>query len=300
MQSRVVVVVLSLSIVALAAFIILSHERGPASDTTQLSDQYPKTNVSDEYELSEHRLEHREVNSANLVDASFTNIFDKNTSVDDVAQSLRKKNAVKHDSDLALLEQALLDQNGEDVIRHELANLLRRSGYKQLTDNLIAILNNTEESERFRNFAVQHLFSNYADADADERARILGSLRSCLNDRHTAVRREGLYGLYRIGERDTLTIAQQWLADDLDDGTHDLAIRVLRESKYTAALPQMRKISTSSKAEPIRIAAITTLGAWQDAQSERLLVDLQRSESVRVQRACQLALRRIRGELPAP
>ena len=64
---------------------------------------------------------------------------------------------VKDAGDLAVLIKLLSDPGEPDTVRHEVANLLRRSDYPGLETALLAVLENPAEKARFRGWAVQHL-----------------------------------------------------------------------------------------------------------------------------------------------
>ena len=205
---------------------------------------------------------------------------------------------IRYDEDVLRVVAVLKDIDEEQTVRHEIANLLRRSGYAELTNVLIGILDNGRETERFRNFAVQHLYLNYADADNEKRAYLIKKFEKCLVDKHDAVRREALLSLHRTGQKGAKTIAEEWLMDANESGVHDLAIRILREGNCREAVSQIRQFMAVAKDEAVLVAAIVTLGEWQDQESESALTAFLETGTKRVQRASHLALRRIRGELP--
>jgi len=116
----------------------------------------------------------------------------------------------------------LLDPQKDDTKRNEVANSLRESGYKGLTEDLITVLDNPDEKARFRSFAVQHLYNNYADAGESEKQKIREVLYKSLKDRHVKVRREALLALVRIGDPKGKETAVKWLTDKDKDNVRDL------------------------------------------------------------------------------
>ena len=59
-----------------------------------------------------------------------------------------------------------------------------------MTEDLIQVLDDDREEERFRSFATQHLWQTSRTASGEELERIKQKLRAALNDRHVKVRRE--------------------------------------------------------------------------------------------------------------
>jgi len=135
----------------------------------------------------------------------------------------------------------LLDPGKDDTARNEAANFLRDAGYKGLTDDLITVLNNPNEKARFRSFAVQHLYNNYAGAGEKEKQKIREVLYKTLNDRHVEVQREALLTLVRIGDPKGKETAAAWLIDEDKDNVRDLAIRCVKLLELKEHIPAIRK-----------------------------------------------------------
>ena len=202
--------------------------------------------------------------------------------------------------DIEAISTVLTDTKDDDTVRNEAANLLRRSGYPQLTDDLIKVLSNPEEKERFRTFCVQHLYNNYKRGGMAEKEKIVSKLRECLTDRHVKVRREALLALHRLKDEETEALARKWLHEDKEkgDAVRDLAIRIVRERNLRDELSTIRKLARD-KNTVIRIAALVTLSEWRDQESRPLMEEAAKSDNVRLQRCGKLALKRL-DESPLP
>ncbi len=136
---------------------------------------------------------------------------------------------VRHEEDIPVVVSVLLDTEDDDTVRNEAANLLRRSGYSGLTDDLLKVLDDPKEGARFRAFCTQHLWMNVEKAGPDERAKIGSALHEALSDRHIPVRREALLALVRMRDPKGRETAVEWLLDEEADGLRDAAIRCVRE-----------------------------------------------------------------------
>jgi hypothetical protein len=199
---------------------------------------------------------------------------------------------VDNKTDIAALASVLKDNEDRDAIRHEAANILRRSGYEQLTDDVIGILDSPEESERFRSFCVQHLSLNLKKAGPDERAKIMARLRRALGDPDIGVRREALLALVRADDAKGKEVAEKWLVQEGADKVRDLAIRCVRELGLREHIPVIRGFLRDEN-EVVHIAAIVTLGQWGDEKSRPAFEEAATSQSSRLQRAGRLALKRL-------
>lgn len=202
--------------------------------------------------------------------------------------------------DIGAVSTVLADTKDDDAVRNEAADLLRRSAYPQLTDDLIKVLSNPEEKERFRSFCVQHLYSNHKRASPVEKEKIASTLRECLTDRHVKVRREALLALHRLKDQEAEALARKWLHDEGEaaDAVRDLAIRIIRERGLRDELPTIRRLARD-KDTVIRIAALVTLAEWRDKESRPLMGAAAESDNVRLQRCGKLALKRL-DEPPVP
>lgn len=199
----------------------------------------------------------------------------------------------------------LRDRSEGDTIRHEAANLLRRSAYPELEQVLIDCLQHPDEQERFRSWAVQHLFMVFEERKAGDPNAAATLLAPLLDDPQPAVRREALLSLHRLDSAalanpetpnvDVVATAARWLADPT---TVDLALRILREREATDYLPQVRAILADETATPpARIAAIVTLSEWNDAASRDAIAQIaqlpDQPANFRLRRSAQMALERL-------
>jgi HEAT repeat protein len=166
----------------------------------------------------------------------------------------------------------------DDTVRHELANLLRRSNYPRLTEDLIEILNNQEESERFRDFAVQHLFLN-AEEQPEQRDKVLPVLHGALEDRHDKVRAEALLALCRLRAERGQATALAWLRDasPAQDGVRYQAIRCVHLLGLRETMPELRRLAAEGS-ESERIKAIVALADWKDDSIRPLLEEIAQAQ----------------------
>ncbi len=199
---------------------------------------------------------------------------------------------VKHAQDIPAVRFVLLDTQDDDTVRHEVANLLRRSGYRGLTADLISILNNPAEKERFRSMCIQHLYLNHAGAREGERKTIRTTLHTSLEDRHVKVRREALLALHRLKDPKAEELALAWLSDQKETGVRDLAIRIVREKDLRDQIGTIRKCVRDEN-PVVAIAAIVTLSQWRDEASRSAFDEAARSSHPRLQRAGKAALARL-------
>jgi len=208
---------------------------------------------------------------------------------------------VKYPQDFPAVVSVLLDTSDDDTVRHEAAELLRRSGYPGLTDVLIKVLNNPEEKERFRSWAMQHLGVNARSGTEAERGRIFPLLHAALADRHTAVRREALLALVRVKDPQGVETALKWLDDPSPDmdAVRDLCVRVVREQNLREHLPRIRELLRSPN-DDVKRQAMVTVGEWGDEESRPLLEEAAKSGNPLVKSAATAALKRLDQAKQAP
>ena len=186
----------------------------------------------------------------------------------------------------------LLDSEINDTSRNEAANLLRRSGDKDLTPRLIRALGDPKNSARFRSFCVQHLWMNLKGAKAAERGRIIAVLHGALEDKEVRVRREALLALVREKDARGCAAAVAWLTSPEAEDVRDLAIRCVKELELKEHIPEIRK-HLEAKNESTRIAAIVALSQWGDEASRPAFELAAKSRVLRISRAGEAALKRM-------
>jgi hypothetical protein len=200
---------------------------------------------------------------------------------------------VKDPQDLATLATVLADPSEDEVVRHEIVNLLNRSGDQELEARLFQILENPAEGQKFRAWAVQHLGGLLTTPGRiPVSPDLLPRVRQLLTDRDLHVRREALLALSRANDSQTLEQIPGLLKDSAPgaDGMRDLAIRIAQTQNLRDQIPLIRPYLTSTN-DTLRIAAMDTLGKWQDQESRPAIETALKEGSYRVKRCAQSALK---------
>jgi HEAT repeat protein len=198
----------------------------------------------------------------------------------------------KDKKDVAALIGVIMDPKDTDAARNEAVNLLRRSGYKDLTHRLSIVLGNPRNGERFRSFCIQQLWMNLKGAKAAERTGIIAALHRALEDKQVKVRREALLALVREKDPRGSAAAVAWLTDASTADVRDLAIRCVKQLELKQHIPTVRKY-LDDKNEPTRIAAIVALSQWGDQGSRPAFEKAAKSRVLRIRRAGEGALKRL-------
>jgi hypothetical protein len=206
---------------------------------------------------------------------------------------------IKNPKDMAAVISVMLNLDEDDAVRNEAANLLRRSDCADLTDALTKVLDNTEDNDRFRSFAVQHLWQNVTSGRSGGRARVAARLREALADRSVAVKREALLALVRLGDSKGRETTERWLRAADADGLRDAAIRCAYDLGLREHIYSIRK-HLKDENEVVRIAAIVALSQWGDRRSRPAFEEAAKSESVRLRRCGEAALKRLAGAARTP
>ena len=162
-----------------------------------------------------------------------------------------------------------------------------------LEAQLCQILENPAEGEKFRAWAVQHLgglltTSGRIPVSPD----LLTRVRQLLADRDLHVRREALLALSRANDAQTLAEIPALLTNQAPgaDGMRDLAIRIAQTQNLRDQIPFIRPYLTATN-DTLRVAAIDTLGKWQDQESRPAIETALKEGSYRVKLCAQSALR---------
>lgn len=201
--------------------------------------------------------------------------------------------SVQDPAECSAVEGVLLDIHDDDAIRNEAANLLHRSGDPQLSRVLIEVLDRSDETERFRSFAAQHL-GLFIGASPDSSASAARDrLIVALTDRHQAVRREALQAL--VHGRDSTGIdafRAAWNAPSWNT-SRDLLIRIAYELDCHDLSPGIRQ-ALGSPDEEQQIAALYVLGQWNDQDSLAAMERAAGDPNLRIRIAASEAAQRCR------
>ncbi len=210
---------------------------------------------------------------------------------------------VRFEEDMPAVVSVLMDTDDSDTARNEAANLLLRSGYDGLIADLTTILAKPEEKPRFRSFCVQKLWEN-ARRRPEDRGRTVTILQGLVKDKDVPVRREALLALVRMRDPKGKETAVEWLTAENADGVRDAAIRCAQKLGLREHIPTIRKYLRDDS-EVVRIAAIVTLSQWGDEGSRPAIKEATKSESFRLRRCAEMALKRLaraaeQPDAPAP
>ncbi len=208
---------------------------------------------------------------------------------------------VKDPQDQSTLAAVLADPQEDEVVRHEIVNLLNRSGDPALESRLFQILENPAEGAKFRAWAVQHLGGLLTTPGRiPVSPDLLPRVRELLTDRDLHVRREALLALSRANDPQTLEQIPGLLKDPAPgaDGMRDLAIRIAQTQNLRDQIFLIRPYLTSTN-DTLRVAAIDTLGRWQDLESRPAIETALKEGSYRVKLCAQSALKALDTSAPA-
>jgi hypothetical protein len=201
--------------------------------------------------------------------------------------------------DFPALLTVLSDTKDGDTERHEVAELLRRSQCPELHATLFKILDNPDETARFRGFVMQYLGMMALEAaeDSDDRQTLVTRTRDALTDEHFEVRAQALQNLCRLKDPVGIETAVKWLtyksADDFERGyILNQAIRCVGDLDLKENLPTIRKYARDPN-NTVRIAAIVVLSNWNDVESLPAMQEAAEAKDPLVKKCGQEALKRM-------
>jgi hypothetical protein len=195
----------------------------------------------------------------------------------------------------SVLLALLADPQANDTFRNEAANILRQKNFEVLAPALIKILDNANESDRMRGFAVQHL--SMGDPSTEANGQIAARLREALDDRAPQVRREALLALGRRNDLLAESTALKWLSSDAFDANElrDAAIRCLHEMNLRLHVQRIRDLAYDDHL-PVRIAALVALADWGDIESLPAFQQASVARNLRLKRAGEAALKQLESK----
>jgi hypothetical protein len=202
---------------------------------------------------------------------------------------------VKNQKDLATLAKQLSDPKEDRVVRNEIVNLLFRSNYPELEGVLLKILENPDEGQEFRAWAVQHigdLLTNPGDIPVSP--DLTGRVRTLLSDSDVHVRREALLALSRANDTQIMQNIPAMLQNQApgSDRLRDLAVRIAQEKDLRDQIPIIRTLIAHTN-DSVRIAAIFALSQWRDQESRPAIQAAMENGSMGVKRTAAAALQRL-------
>lgn len=199
-------------------------------------------------------------------------------------------------ADTRALRRVLADPSDDDTVRNEVANVLRNAGDPELTAILSAVLDQPQETARFRSFAVQHLGQHWAmlrrTRDASAHA-VRDRLAVLLDDPQEPVRQEALLALTAGGDAAGVALARRVL-----ERPHDASLRALRhvavhlagDCDWREYAPQLRTLALRDTDPVVRLRSLHVLGRWHDVESRALFEAAAQSFDASLQLAGRQAL----------
>lgn len=203
---------------------------------------------------------------------------------------------LQHEKDLRAVASVLRDRYDNDAIRHEAAELLRRSQWPALLDELSSILDDPFEGERMREYVIQYYFLIAENSGPEaEQARFL--LQERLDDQDAGVRRQALWALGRLNDAQAHQHAVASLYDDTQVDLWDIAIRIIQVLDDRSHLDRLRIVAAQGPTTLSRIAALNLLTAWEDVSAKSISIDIlelpPRPENERLRNAATVSLHRL-------
>jgi len=245
-------------------------------------------------------------------------IFDESTSAIERMKAVDALPRTQPPEALAALRSLLKDAGENEALRNNVANKLRECGDPNLVADLTAMLWDENETPKWRNYCVQHLYQCYADKPDPA---VLDTLFQAAEADERMVRICAVWSLARVATPHDKSKAP---GEETLSRTRALALLALREKDahflittagvqscarlgMAEALPDIRALASSDGTKPVslRIAAVAALGELKDTESLPLLERLSREAAGQLQLAARLALKRIseaeaRGEATVP
>lgn len=192
----------------------------------------------------------------------------------------------------------LRDRLDDDSVRHEAAELLRRSEYNQLYQELFAILESSLESDRFRSWSAQHLgvLVNNDAVNSETKEVIAAKLNTVrVKDTGILLKRESLWALLcmhdPISVSETIRVLENPQSTDVR--MLDLYVRGAHRLELKGSLVNIRKLASESKSEAVCLASIQALVHWNDQESIPSMKTLENSGSFPVRNAAHVALSKL-------
>lgn len=200
---------------------------------------------------------------------------------------------LQSEAEIKLAISLVHDRAENDAVRHEVIELLRRSGYEGIFKELEKIIMDTRESSRFRAFAIQHLgeLLNNRNIISDSHVSLM---RTLIKQRDTpvSIRREAFWVLFRLKQ----DLSSEILGHlSVESPLTDLSIHCAYELDMKDTISVIRQCLKSEN-EPTKIAAIVVLGQWQDKDSKVEIEKALVAPSLRLQRTAKTALQKFSSD----
>jgi hypothetical protein len=214
---------------------------------------------------------------------------------------------------VAHLTWLLLKNDENEALRNNIANKLRECGDPNLVSNLTTMLWNEQETPKWRNYCVQHLYQCYEDKPDPA---ILDTLFKAAECDEKMVRICAVWSLAcvatpddkaKVPDEETLkkiqTVALAALREkDAHFLITEAGVQSCARLGLNEALPEIRALAASNETKPehLRIVSVAALGDLKDTESIPLLEKLSKDATGQLQSAARLALTRLSRPAQTP
>jgi HEAT repeat protein len=179
----------------------------------------------------------------------------------------------------------------DDATRNEVINLLRRSEFSDLNSNLIKLLSDEKESDRFKSFIIQHLgVSLLNDENKTSREEIAIVLHTQLESKILVVKKESFLALLNVKDEVALKKMDAIFKSNKEEDCLEIAIRFAFKLDLDKYKPNLRTYLKSTNKD-VKLVAIHYLGEWKDEQSKDFFKECLKSEDLQIYQAGKLSLK---------
>lgn len=287
MKRILIVVAIAVAIIAIGLIVVERNMLTQSASRNGMVERHPPAEVT----TSQLKI----YQSPPVTDPNLATFVDRNAKVDrtgpDFAARFPK---ISDPKDIAAVVSVMKDPEDDDTVRHEAIELLRRSKYAQLDDDLIALFKSPAEKERFRSWIVQHIGVNALVGDAVAKSRLTQVLGQALDDPQVKVRCEALFALSNLGDFKVTPTVTAWLNPTKTEPPpiRAIAIRCAKSQNKRDLIPTIRTFARDPD-EVVRIAALVALSEWGDQESRSACEKASKAPSKRLQTCGRMAVERL-------
>lgn len=188
-----------------------------------------------------------------------------------------------------------------NAIKNEAANILRnqKDAPPDLAEHFIAMIEEGEQDQVWRDYCVQHLGAMYPESRSPEQAKRICTTLWSVAEEEEAIAGTALLALYKniddgLIRRDD--VAEKALSLCSDDDVARLiritALQICADLEEERALPVATRLTGAGNTIALRMSAIAALGKIGAASSQAILIEYANSSDVRLRKAGKSALAR--------